>query len=171
MITADALLARAVKMDAGPAFLAGEASQIAFEITAHPAMPEHVARTQAQGVVFEQIFKALHRLDANAAQTVVEQVFPGFAVSTVARCEADGAGIMPDDSDELRRDEVFQFYPPEIWSDPDGLHLDVRLPRHNRDILACRVSIAIIAAVLYGLELQHAQAASGEAARNGRTCS
>lgn len=154
MITADALHARAAKLEGEPFFKSGEASELAFEITAHPAMPEHVSRCKARGLVFQEIYKALHKGDANAAGIVVEQVFPGFAWSTVARADADGAGILPDDSDDLRFEGVCAAYPPGTWTAPDARHVDVTLPRANADTGACRVSIAVVIAVLYALELR-----------------
>lgn len=158
MITASALYARATALEYGPFFLAGEASELAFQIAGHPAMSTHIATTGARGTIFNALYRALHCGDRNAAETLVEQVFPGFSCSTVTRYEVDCAGIIPDESDELRGEYLAEHYPAAQWAEGGLAHADVSLPRWPGDFGQARVSIAVVLAVLHALELKQALA-------------
>ena len=164
MITATALQARACNTEGRAFFLAGEASQIAFEILNHPGMPDHLARCQSQGIVFDALLYALTKGDENKARTALEQIFPGFSLSTVTGANSDSAGIMPDGSDEFRAEFLEDDYPDAVWAADGAPHLNVNLERWRGNTETCRVAVAVVIAIVHALELRAALAGEGEGA-------
>lgn len=153
MITAQTLTARASQLEGEVFFKTGAASQIAFDILSLPSLPSHVAETEVQGVVFNAIYRALHKGDQNAAQSVVEQIFPGWSVSTLAGGCGDSAGILPNYDDELRGPGLRAHFPPEVWAVGEHVHANAYIHRAPANMGECRTAIATIIAVLAALDL------------------